>query len=98
MKEILEKRAEINALYQQSLRDDPSLGSNPLFRWQQKQAIKKQYAATKRSGQTAEGMARAVSTMVERVSDTLRGAAEGGRPESLSSGIERAFSLLSDCS
>ena len=59
-----------------SLQDHPELGSNPLSRWQQKQAIKKQYAAAKRSGQTAEGAARATSTMAERVSDTLKGAAD----------------------
>ena len=70
------ERAEINALYRQSLQDHPELGSNPLSRWQQKQAIKKQYAAAKRSGQTAEGAARAMSTMAERVSDTLKGAAD----------------------
>ena len=70
------ERAEINALYRQSLQDHPELGSNPLSRWQQKQAIKKQYAAAKRSGQTAEGAARATSTMAERVSDTLKGAAD----------------------
>ena len=73
------ERAEINALYRQSLQDHPELGSNPLSRWQQKQAIKKQYAAAKRSGQTAEGAARATSTLAERVSDTLKGAAEGSK-------------------
>ena len=73
------ERAEINALHRQSLRDNPELGSNPLSRWQQKQAIKKQYAAAKRSGQTAEGAARATSTLAERVSDTLKGAAEGSK-------------------
>ena len=69
------ERAEINALYRQSLQDNPELGSNPLSRWQQKQAIKKQYAAAKRSGQTAGSTAKGASTMAERVSDTLRGAA-----------------------
>ncbi len=73
------ERAEIDALYQQALQDHPELGSNPLSRWQQKQAIKNQYAAAKRSGQTAEGAARATSTMTKRVSDTLRGAADTGK-------------------
>ncbi len=71
--------AEIDALYQQALQDHPELGSNPLSRWQQRQAIKKQYAAAKRSGQAAEGAARATSTMAERVSDTLKGAADTGK-------------------
>lgn len=34
------EKANVNALYQKSLRDDPQLSSNPLSRWQQKQAIK----------------------------------------------------------
>lgn len=42
-------KTEVNYLYQKSLRDNPQLSSNPLSRWQQKQAIKKQYAAA-RSG------------------------------------------------
>ena len=47
------EKANVNALYQKALRDDPQLCSNPLSRWQQKQAIKKQYAAAKRGSQTA---------------------------------------------
>ena len=46
------EKANVNALYHSSLRADPQLGSNPVSRWQQKQAIKKQYAAAKRAGQT----------------------------------------------
>lgn len=46
-------RANINALYQKAVRDNPHLSSNPLSRWQQKQAIKRQYAAAKKVGQTA---------------------------------------------
>lgn len=47
----------MNALYQKSLQDNPQLASNPVSRWQQKQAIKKQYAAAKRAGQSAGGTA-----------------------------------------
>jgi hypothetical protein len=39
----------------------PSFASNPLSRWQQKQAIKKQYAAAKHAGQTAGNTAQAAS-------------------------------------
>ena len=39
------EKANVNALYQKSLQDNPQLASNPLSRWQQKQQIKKQYAA-----------------------------------------------------
>ena len=54
------EKANINVLYQKSLQDNPPAASNPLSRWQQKQQIKKQYAAAKRaaqSGGTAAGAA-----------------------------------------
>ncbi len=47
------EKANVNALYQKSLRENPQLTSNPFSRWQQKQAIKKEYAAAKRAGQAA---------------------------------------------
>ena len=47
------EKANVNALYQKSLRENPQLTSNPISRWQQKQNIKKEYAAAKRAGQTA---------------------------------------------
>ena len=54
------EKANINVLYQKSLQDNPQAASNPLSQWQQKQQIKKQYAAAKRaaqSGGTAAGAA-----------------------------------------
>ena len=53
------EKANVNALYQKSLRENPQFASNPLSRWQQKQAIKKEYAAAKRAGQTAGNTASA---------------------------------------
>ena len=55
------EKANINALYQKSLRENPQLASNPVSRWRQKQAIKGQYAAARRAGQagTATGQAAA---------------------------------------
>ena len=53
----LEKKADqanVNALYQKALRDSHELHSNLLSRWQQKQAIKRQYAAAKKARQTAQ--------------------------------------------
>lgn len=53
---IAEKRLEkanIDALYKQTLHENPQFSSNPLSRWQQKRAVKKQYAAARRAGQTA---------------------------------------------
>ena len=55
------EKANVNALYQKSLRENPQLSSNPISRWQQKQAIKKEYAAAKRAGNTAGGTAKTVS-------------------------------------
>ena len=46
------EKANINVLYQKSLQDNPQAASNPLSRWQQKQQIKKQYAAAKRAAQS----------------------------------------------
>ena len=53
------EKATVNALYQKSLRENPQLASNPISRWQQKQAIKKEYAAAKRAGQAAGNTASA---------------------------------------
>ena len=53
----LEKRADqtnIEALYQKAVRQNPELQSNSLSRWQQKQAIKRQYVAAKKARQAAE--------------------------------------------
>ena len=47
------EKANVNALYQRAVQENPQLSSNPISRWQQKQAIKKEYAAAKRAGQTA---------------------------------------------
>ena len=55
------EKANVNALYQKSLRENPQLASNPFSRWQQKQAIKKEYAAAKRAGQTAGSAAKTAS-------------------------------------
>ena len=53
------EKANVNALYQKSLRENPQFASNPISRWQQKQAIKKEYAAAKRAGQAAGNTASA---------------------------------------
>ena len=55
------EKANVNALYQKSLRENPQFTSNPLSRWQQKQSIKKQYAVAKRTAQTAGNTAQAAS-------------------------------------
>ena len=46
------EKANIEALFQKSVDENPAAASNPLSRWQQKQQIKKQYAAAKRAAQS----------------------------------------------
>ena len=55
------EKANVNVLYQKSLQENSQFASNPLSRWQQKQAIKRQYAAAKHAGQTAGNTAQAAS-------------------------------------
>ena len=64
------EKANVNALFQKSLRENPQLTSNPFSRWQQKQAIKKEYAAAKRAGNTAntaKKTGKAAKTVKEKV-------------------------------
>lgn len=56
------EKANVDFFYQKSLQENPQLASNPFSRWQQKQAIKKQYAAARRSGQAAGTAANAAET------------------------------------
>lgn len=56
------EQANVDALYQRAVRDNPQAASNPISRFRQKQAIKKQYAAAKsgkRAEQTVKGAKRA---------------------------------------
>jgi len=46
-------KANVDALYKKTLHDNPYMSSNPISRWQQKRAIRKEYAAAKSTGQAA---------------------------------------------
>ena len=52
-------KANVDALYEKFKKDNPDAGSNPFSRWQQKKAIKKEYAAAKAGKETATGAASA---------------------------------------
>lgn len=81
----LEKKADkanVEALFQKSMADNPQAASNPLSRWKQRQEIKKQYAAAKSArsaaagaksaGGTAKGTkkaARGAGTILERLKE-----------------------------
>ena len=76
------EKANINALYQKALQENPQAASNPISRWQQKQAIKKQYAAARYAGQNAGTAAKAAARNTGRVAQatgrTAKAAAEKG--------------------
>lgn len=57
-------KAETNYLYHKSLRDDPHIASNPISRWQQKKAIKKEYISSRygKSAKTAQKTAENTKT------------------------------------
>ena len=66
------EKANIEALFQKSVYENPAAASNPLSRWQQKQQIKKQYAAAKRaaqSGGSAAGAAQKTSKAAKTVKE-----------------------------
>lgn len=64
-------QANVSALYQKTLRDNPELHSNPLSRWQQKQAIKRQYAAAKaeKSAKTAQKTAETAKKAAKKTAE-----------------------------
>lgn len=66
-------KAEINYLYQKSLKGNPAPVTNPISRWQQKQAIKKQYLAN-RYGKSANTAHQSVKNTKEAVQKTASAA------------------------
>lgn len=63
-------KAEVNYLYKKSLRDNPQVSTNPISRWQQKQAIKKQYMAN-RYGKDAKSAHQTVKNTKTAVKKTV---------------------------
>lgn len=58
--ERLEKKANkdaVDSIFAERMKSDPQAGSNLFFRWRQKQAIKKEYAAAKAGAAAAENTA-----------------------------------------
>lgn len=70
-------KANINALYKQSIRDNPQAASNPVSKWQQKQAIKKQYAANK-AGKTASTTKKTAENTAKAAKKTAQEAKKAG--------------------
>ena len=95
------EKANVNALYQKHLHDNPQLASNPLSRWQQKRAIQKQYAASVKSGQTAaatmENTARAAKKAAEKSKDTANFIIRHKKGIGIILGLLACVSLLLNC-
>ncbi|MCD8382350.1 MAG: NlpC/P60 family protein [Clostridiales bacterium] len=66
-------KANIEALFQQELAENPGAASNPFSRWRQKQQIKKEYAAAKAAASKSSkaGSAKAVEEAREKGSAAL---------------------------
>lgn len=66
-------QADVNVLYKKSLRDNPQAASNPISRFQQKRAIKKQYLATRngKGTNTAHTAANTAKSAVKKGADTV---------------------------
>ena len=66
-------QADVNVLYKKSLRDNPQTVSNPISRFQQKRAIKKQYIATRygKGAKTAQTTATTAKSALKKGAYTV---------------------------
>jgi cell wall-associated NlpC family hydrolase/uncharacterized protein YxeA len=66
-------QADVNVLYKKNLRDNPQAASNPISRFQQKRAIKKQYIAARYSkgARTARTTATTAKSALKKGADTV---------------------------
>lgn len=67
-------KANVDALYEKFKMDNPDAGSNPFSRWQQKNAIKKEYAAAKAGKDTASKTATATKGAGKATGKAAQGA------------------------
>lgn len=66
-------QADVNVLYKKRIRDNPQAVSNPISRFQQKRAIKKQYIATRygKGAKTAQTTATTAKSALKKGADTV---------------------------
>ena len=64
-------KANVNALYEKFKKDNPDAASNPISRWKQKQAIKKEYAAAKAGKGTAKETAAKATKKAAQSTETI---------------------------
>ena len=91
------EKANIEALFQKSVYENPAAASNPLSRWQQRQQIKKQYAAAKRaaqSGGSAAGAAQKTGKAAKTVKEKAQQAGAYVMRHKKGFGIALAIFLL----
>ena len=91
------EKANIEALFQKSVYENPAAASNPLSRWQQKQQIKKQYAAAKlaaQSGGSAAGAAQKTGKAAKTVKEKAQQAGAYVMQHKKGFGIVLAIFLL----
>ena len=65
-------RANLSYLQKKAARDNPQSPGNPLAHWRQKRAVKKQYAAAKRTGQFAGSAGKAAGNTVKAAKAAAR--------------------------
>ncbi|MCD8004185.1 MAG: NlpC/P60 family protein [Oscillospiraceae bacterium] len=80
--------ANVEALYQKFLKENPEAATNPLSRWMQKQQIKREYAAARAAAQTGKATTSTVGT-----AKTVESAREKG--ESVLASIKGFFTKSS---
>ena len=64
------EKANVDVLTKKAMQENPELYSNPVSRWQQKRAIKKQYAAAKHTGEAAASTAKNAQTTAKAAKKT----------------------------
>ena len=66
-------KADVDYLYKKNLRDNPKGNTNPISKWQQKRAIKKQYLSTRygSSAKTAQKTATATKGALKKGADAV---------------------------
>ena len=74
-------KANIRVMEKQVQQEHPQFTSNPYSRWQQKRAIRREYAAAKRgaNGRTVQSTAKSAEKATEKVSDAAAKTVEGIR-------------------
>ena len=75
---VHQDRANLRALDKTAQHHDPELSSNPYSRWQQRRAIKKEYAAAKSAGRGAGNTVRASETAAKGARKAGEGARKAG--------------------